>query len=139
MITPATTEQLPRIIELLDQADLPTDDLPAPQVDFFVELDARGRIVGAAGLERRGAAQLLRSVVVCPTERGRGVGATLVAAAMASVGSDPTYLLTADAERYFERLGFRAVARDALPIDIQAHPQVTHLCPASATAMELVR
>jgi N-acetylglutamate synthase-like GNAT family acetyltransferase len=62
--------------DLLIAARLPIEDLnSAPALRFWVAED-QGRIIGAIGLEARGTAGLLRSLVVEPSHRQRGLGST---------------------------------------------------------------
>jgi len=64
---------------LLAATGLPTADLEsAPDLRFWVAEEA-GRLIGAIGLEGRGAAALLRSLVVSPSHRQHGLGRALVA------------------------------------------------------------
>jgi amino-acid N-acetyltransferase len=45
------------------------------------------------------------------------------------------YLLTTDAQRFFARLGFVVVDREALPPEVRETAQFRELCPQSAIAM----
>jgi amino-acid N-acetyltransferase len=126
------------VLGLLEQASLPTADLDEPAaVQFWIAM-AVDRLVGAIGLERHGTDGLLRSLVVAPDHRSRGVGHALVAALerdarLAGIGQ--LVLLTQTAKPYFERLGFEVVARDTVPGPVQASAEFRSLCPASAVCM----
>lgn len=136
-IRPARPADLPRVAALLAEAALPLDGVTESFADFLVA-EAAGRVVGAAGLEIRGDDALLRSVVVDPGFRGRGVGQALTARAIAearSRGLANIWLLTLSAADLFQRFGFRTVARDYVPPALQATVEFHHACPASATVL----
>jgi amino-acid N-acetyltransferase len=89
-------------------------------------------------LEALGNVGLLRSVAVDPAWQRRGVAQALVAAiadrARAN-GMRQLFLLTTDADRYFSRLGFATVDREALPAEVRATAQFRETCPQTAIAM----
>lgn len=126
------------VLGLLEQASLPTADLDAPAaVQFWIAM-AADRLVGAIGLERYGTDGLLRSLVVAPDHRSRGVGHALVAALereARSAGVARMLLLTQTARTFFERLGYEVVARDSVPDPVRASAEFRSLCPASAVCM----
>ena len=67
MIRPSRTSDLERVLELLQGAQLPTDDLTtAPELRFWV-LEDDSTLVGVVGLERYATGGLLRSLVVART------------------------------------------------------------------------
>ncbi|MER2606549.1 MAG: arsenic resistance N-acetyltransferase ArsN2 [Siculibacillus sp.] len=116
---------------------LPVADLDAPDQRFFVGLDdGAPRVWG--GWSGRGEDRLLRSVVVAPSARGRGLSRALVealAAAAAEDGARRLWLLTTSAADVFARLGWSRVERAEVPPNLLAHPQFAGLCPASAACM----
>nr|NIP60748.1 GNAT family N-acetyltransferase [Gemmatimonadota bacterium]NIR77456.1 GNAT family N-acetyltransferase [Gemmatimonadota bacterium]NIT85980.1 GNAT family N-acetyltransferase [Gemmatimonadota bacterium]NIU29800.1 GNAT family N-acetyltransferase [Gemmatimonadota bacterium]NIU34822.1 GNAT family N-acetyltransferase [Gemmatimonadota bacterium] len=106
----------------------------------FVVAEAAGRLVGVAGLEVHGRDGVLRSVVVSPDLRGRGVGARLTRWVLDSareIGLRRLYLLTTTAEDYFPRHGFRPVERSETPPEVQESVEFREACPGSAVAMVL--
>jgi N-acetylglutamate synthase-like GNAT family acetyltransferase len=125
-------------LELLKAASLPIEDLSeSAPVRFWVAEDG-GRLVGAIGLERYGADGLLRSLVVAPDWRGRGVGAALVEALERDArfgGVEMLVLLTQTARPFFERLGYTVAERDSVPGLVRASTEFRSLCPASAACM----
>jgi amino-acid N-acetyltransferase len=136
-IRPAATSDLPRVEKLLTASQLPLTGVREALGDFLVA-EANGDIVGVAGLELCCDDALLRSVAVAPEWRSKGLGRALVTRAVAEAearGIRALYLLTTTAEQYFPRLGFRAIARDAVPAEVKATEEFTTACPASATVM----
>jgi amino-acid N-acetyltransferase len=141
---PARPSDVPAIHDLLTRADLPTDDvaeLVGAHADAFVVAetdDAGPRVIGVAGVEGRGPAALLRSVVVDAALHGRGIGRELVERVMEramSSGVTELYLLTTTAEPYFGRLGYQPIERSAVPAAIARTHEFTTACPSTATVM----
>lgn len=127
----------PAFLDALRAADLPTEDLGRAGQRVFALVDADGPCAWGAW-EGEGPDRLLRSVVVAPSKRGRGLGRTLVRAlerAGADDGARRFWLLTTTAADVFEALGYRRVARAEAPAEILAHPQFVGLCPASAACL----
>lgn len=127
------------IVRLLEDADLPAagvdDFLPR-----FVVAEAGGRIVGVAGLEVHGRDGVLRSVVVSPALRGKGLGHRLTTRILDSAraaGLRRLYLLTTTAEDYFPRHGFRRIDREEASPEVRESVEFREACPASAVAMVL--
>ncbi|MFQ5938403.1 MAG: arsenic resistance N-acetyltransferase ArsN2 [Acidiferrobacterales bacterium] len=125
------------INRLLAEAHLPWSDVELHLRNFMVACEEE-RVVGFIGLEVYGHVALLRSLVVAPQMRGRGIGTQLCERACARAlaqGVRDLYLLTLDAECYFAARGFRQLDRSLAPKEIQATQQYTELCPASAVLM----
>ncbi len=126
------------VIKLLETANLPTSDITPELLTHFVGAESEHSFEGVIGYEAYARAGLLRSLVVAPSARGLGLGSTLVAALeklAASNGVEHLYLLTTDAEGYFEQHGYSTVERDNVPASIRATTQFSSLCPGSATVM----
>ncbi len=136
-VRPSREDDLSSVQALLDGAGLPMDGVAEHFAQFVVAED-ESTILGAAGLEIYEDQGLLRSVVVSPSARGRGIGATLVLRtierARAAKASD-IYLLTTTAAEYFERLGFVRVDRARAPAALAQSAEFKGACPASATFM----
>lgn len=123
---------------LLAAATLPLDDLTPEHLEHFFGCGAQDAPFGIGGVELHGRDALLRSLAVDEQARGRGCGRALVAALEAYAhreGVCRLYLLTTTAAHFFERLGYRSVARDTAPDAIRAAPEFAALCPASAVFM----
>ena len=123
---------------LLAEAALPVEDLGPDRLDgFLVAIDADA-IIGLIGLEVLGTTGLLRSLVVAEAARRAGLGGKLVGAlesAAETAGIDELWLLTIDAERFFERQGFTIVEREVVPDSIRQTGEFSELCPDTAYLM----
>ncbi|MDX1488431.1 MAG: arsenic resistance N-acetyltransferase ArsN2 [Acidiferrobacterales bacterium] len=125
------------INRLLADAHLPHDDV-APHLHNFILAIENEAIIGIIGLEVYGQIGLLRSLVVVPAMRGRGLSQDLCERLFRyarAQGVRELYLLTLDAEAYFQARGFRHIERASAPDAIQGTRQFEHLCPTSATLM----
>mgnify|MGYP000866692221 CR=1 FL=1 len=130
-ITPASAA-FDRFTAALADAGLLTDDLTAEPFRYFSAEDA------AWGGFSPGEDALLRSVVVAPSARTRGIGRALVEALAQRAqerGAQRLWLLTTDAAPFFARLGWAVMDRAQAPPAIAASRQFAGLCPASATFM----
>lgn len=127
------------IKQLIGEASSPTDDLDESACSFFRVYADGSAITGAVALEPLGnQAAMLRSLVVAPVARGRGVGHSLVENVEAWARSQKIadiFLLTTTADRFFSRLGYQRLDRGIAPDDVKAHEQFRALCPASAVLM----
>ena len=134
----ATSADAPAIVALLAQAGLPTADLTPAALAGFVVARADGALVGAVTVERHGDAGLLRSLVVAPGQRGRGLGRALVDAVERGAraqGLLSLALLTQSAGEFFAARGYRVAPRSAVAEALRASSQFASVCPASATCM----
>jgi amino-acid N-acetyltransferase len=137
-VTPASEVDLTAIRALLSAEQLPTADLDSSLLSTFTVLRDGHAINGAVGLELFGEVALLRSLVVRPSQRGKGLGLALVQAAEAKAragGARAIYLLTTTAQQFFSDRGYRAIPRDSTPISIQRTTQFAGLCPSTAIVM----
>ena len=139
-LRPATRDDLPAIMRLLEESDLPTVGI-ADALCSFIVAEADGHLVGVVGLESccdRYA--LLRSTAVADAWRGKQLGRQLVERVIAEAearGVEALYLLTTTAERYFPTFGFSKVERRDVPDEVKATEEFRSACPVSATAMTL--
>ena len=135
---PAQPAELDAIARLLSDAELPVEDLDADMLDAFVVATEGEVCVGVVGLEIFESDALLRSLAVEPRHRFRGLGARLVDAIETKArtrGVTALYLLTTTATTFFERLGYTAHDRAAVPPSIAATTEFSSLCPDTADCM----
>lgn len=132
----ATPRDRASIEALLRDAALPLDGID--DVELVVAEDD-GHVVGCAGIEVRGRAALLRSVVVARELRGHGAGELLVRAVLDSAtqrGLAPVVLLTTTASAWFPRFGFAPIARDSVPVSLLESAEFKGACPDTAVIMQ---
>jgi amino-acid N-acetyltransferase len=133
----ANAQDGPRIRLMLEQAQLPVEDVADSRIDFLVA-EQDGQLIGVIGLQVFGTAALLRSLVVAPAIRGSGVGHALVAAVEARARQQRVaqlVLLTQTAEAFFERNGYASQTRASVPGAIRDTAEFKSLCPASAVCL----
>jgi amino-acid N-acetyltransferase len=98
-------------------------------------------VIGCAAIERYGKFGLLRSVALESRDRHRGFGRRLVEESLQQARRDglaELFLLTTTAAPFFERLGFRAISREAVPAPVRASVEFQSACPASAAVLRLI-
>jgi len=123
---------------ILNENDLPTDDLAEINLDHFFGCGETARPRGVIGLEVHGTDGLLRSLAVDSEVQGLGCGSSLFKQLehhSKSIGVKTLYLLTETAEKYFEKKGFESIARELASESIKQTKEFTDLCPGSATVM----
>ena len=137
----STAVDLPAIRSLLTEAGLPTADLDSsPGLHLWVAEDG-GALVGVIGLEQFRSAGLLRSLVVAPHHRKRGLARRLVDTVEGQAKAadlKQLALLTETADRFFETLGYRLVDRQSVPEVVRQSAEFRTLCPLSARCMAKV-
>lgn len=117
--------------------NLPVDDLRDAGRKLF-RVTRGSATVGFAGYELHGNDALLRSIVILPDQKGRGIGEAalqLLIEETMRVGARRGYLITTSARHFFEKHGFTPVDRGHVPEAILATRQATTLCPVSATIL----
>ena len=122
---------------LLERSGLPTSDLDSARPDFVL-IRENGQVIAAGALQRFGSSALLRSLVVAPDRRERGLGQAVVSelervARMAHINQ--LILLTQTAAEFFAHQDYRVIARSSAPQDMQGSDEFRSLCPSSATCM----
>ena len=103
---------------LLQSSNLPYAGIEDQFVEAFVVAEHGGKIIGVAATEKYGDCGLLRVRAVSEPYRGNTVGRLLVDECVTRAWQrdiSDIYLLTTDAQGYFETLGFIAVNRDQVP------------------------
>jgi len=126
---------------LLLSAGLPVDDLGAGKLGGFLIAENDAGVIGFIGLEVFGTAGLLRSLVVEKSIRNSGLGGKLIEAlesAAEAAGIVELWLLTIDAERYFQRHNFELIDRSLAPDEIRQTSEFSTLCPDTAYLMRKV-
>jgi amino-acid N-acetyltransferase len=139
IIRQAAAGDVDAIIRLLEDAELPTDEV-GRHVGTFLVAELQGTIIGAIGLEPYGDTALLRSAVVDPAHRGEAIGTRLYHALLCRAkesGARRMVLLTTTAEEYFRKKGFTRVDRTTITGPVTTSAEFTHACPSTAVCMEL--
>ena len=108
MIEAAIAGDLPQVHRLLEQHHLPLDGVDEHVGTMLVAREG-SQVIGAAALELYADGALLRSVAVDTARQGRHLGHQLT--------------------------GFEQIARDEVPLSVQASVEFTSACPASAIVM----
>lgn len=135
-IRPPFPTDLGHVRRLLGAAALPVDDLDADKLAFVAE--ANGTVVGAIGIETFGSVALLRSLVVASEFRSAGFGRILVECLEDKARRQDIadlWLLTIDADAWFEKLGYQALSREQAPAAIASTAEFSSLCPGDAVLM----
>ncbi|MGD0339832.1 MAG: arsenic resistance N-acetyltransferase ArsN2 [Bacteroidota bacterium] len=139
-IRKARKEDLPVVLQLLDESSLPKAGVEQHFENFFVAEDG-GDVIGAIGVEIYGDVGLLRSAVVRKELQRQGIGKqlyqTLVTVAK-SIGIKRLILLTTTAADYFAQKGFRVIDKAMVQGPVTSSAEFTGACPKSATCMELM-
>ena len=115
-ISPASSDDLTEILELLSEVQLPPDGVAENVGAFLVARNKQSRLVGTIGLERHGDTALLRSAAVSRDCQKSGLGSRLTEALLqraTNEGVKKVVLLTATASEFFAgRFGFCETPRD---------------------------
>ncbi|MEQ9442312.1 MAG: arsenic resistance N-acetyltransferase ArsN2 [Cyclobacteriaceae bacterium] len=136
-VIPATWKDLAGISTLLQQQQLPTEDLN-DRVFLLIAHDIQEQVAGACGLEVYDTSGLLRSLAVAPAYQGKGLGKQLVSCMEEAARArhiTTLFLLTTTADTFFEKLGYERVDRPTVPPAIQQTTEFAHLCPSTAVVM----
>lgn len=124
---------------LLKSSNLPADDLDYKK-DLLVGYYEGDALVGTGGLEIHGSYALLRSLSVKLGIRGKSVGTTITEYLLDEAKKKKLkaiYLLTETARGFFQKKGFKDIARDAVPDEVKASSEFSEVCPTTANAMYL--
>ena len=116
-ILKATKDDIPAITTLLNESDLPPDDLER-WIDNFLVLTIDGKIEGCIGLEQWDSVGLLRSFVVSENYRSRGLGIRLYTKLIVlakEMNLSSIILLAMAASDFFEKNGFKFINRNETP------------------------
>ncbi|MBC7907957.1 MAG: GNAT family N-acetyltransferase [Rhodospirillaceae bacterium] len=129
----------PELAAELASAGLPVDDLILPGRRFFRFWDGHAEPMGFIGVEALDAdAALLRSLVVVPGQRGRGLARPMTGWLLNQLrgeGVTEIWVLTTTIAEFVARMGFDRVERADAPAVLRATRQFSDLCPASAVLL----
>jgi len=137
MIRPTTEMDYSQVCSLLQSENLPDSDLQSNLPHFFVKT-INEEIVGSIGMEQYGHSGLLRSMIVSPAFRNKGIASELVNQLTQYArdhGVRKLFLITNTAENYFQRLGFVKITRDKVETEVLQSKEFNGLCPASSSIM----
>lgn len=133
-----------QVTQLLDDNQLPTEDLNNHNMEHFFwcgEKDTLKAVIGLEILEADGKNEqvgLLRSLAVSSSARGLGYGSALVKRLeeyARAMGIEHLYLLTDTAEDYFLKKGYTKIQRESVSDAIKRTKEFSELCPATAVVM----
>ena len=127
------------VAELLQSASLPIEGI-ADHFQNFLVADHEGKLIGAIGLEQYDRTALLRSAVVHPSFRNKGVGSLLYTHVIENAkraGVRILILLTTTAEKYFSSKGFTKIDARNVSGPITSSVEFKGACPSTAVCMEL--
>ena len=140
-ITNASTDDLPAILNLLSEVQLPHDGVAENIDNFLTARDASSQLIATIGLERHGNTALLRSAAVAPQYQGCGIGAQLTKRLLEQATSDGVervVLLTSTASEFFARhFGFCETPRSAFDSELAASSEWNLPRCSSAVCMSL--
>lgn len=128
----------PWIRQLLKSCGLPQEDLHSDHFKHFIVYKERGLILGVVGLEIFGRIALLRSLAVSVRHRDRGIATQLIAKIEEygrSQQIEKLFLLTASAEEFFSKKGYKKIDRKYAPPEIQKTREFQDLCPDTSACL----
>ena len=134
----AEKDNLSLLQGILEQNDLPTDDIYNNSIRFFVAKE-NDRILGLVGLEVYKPFGLLRSLAVMDEFKNKQIGKKLVEYLITESKSEEIkelYLLTTTADKYFPKFGFIRIEREQVPDSIRQTEEFKNICPDSAVVMK---
>lgn len=138
-LEPARPEDAAAVLELLAAAGLPREGVE-DHLDQFVVARAGSRVVGCAGLEVVGSSALLRSLVVAPEWRGKGVGRQLAESLLTRArqrGLAEAVVLTSTVQDWAVREGFERVPREAVSAELRSSGEFRLSQCANAVCLRL--
>ncbi len=134
----ATVEDLPAIIQLLDECKLPYSDV-MPGKQHFVVAEIDQQIIGCAGYEAYNQNGLFRSLAVKPLYRNMMIAHTMIDNIFALAqeqGIKEFFLLTTTADKFFGKLGWEMINRNDVPENIGSTTEFSSICPSAAICMK---
>lgn len=136
-IHPVSSHDYAAVLSLLQQNNLPTEDI-TQHTRLFTFYDD-GMLTGIVGVEIKGEDGLLRSLCVSEHRRTGGSGTALVEYIenyARQQGVKHLYLLTTTAAPFFANRGYETIDRSTVPGTIKETSEFASVCPSSATVMK---
>jgi N-acetylglutamate synthase-like GNAT family acetyltransferase len=137
MLRQATPSDLKGLKNHLSEAKLVLAGIEEHLEHFWLLFDGDD-LIASAGLEIYGSVALLRSVAVNANRQGQGLGRQILQKILEyalSLGIQKLVLLTETAPSYFERYGFKQIARENTPQAVKASTEFKGACSDSAIVM----
>jgi amino-acid N-acetyltransferase len=137
-LRPARSDDLKAVTSLLKDCGLHIEGVEEHIVGGYVVAEHEEGIIGVCGIETYGTFGLMRSLAVSRSWRCRSAGRRLVddrTAWARAEGIRALYILTIDADGYFERFGFSRIRRGDVPNEIRGSLEFSSLCPVTAAVM----
>ncbi|NOZ53010.1 MAG: GNAT family N-acetyltransferase [Gammaproteobacteria bacterium] len=110
----------------------------AEHLENFIVIEDAGEIIGLGGFDVYDDSGLVRSLVVIPKYRGKGIAKNIdrrIEDNAYHLSIKALYFLTESAVEYFQKLGFAVQQRIKAPISVMNTTQFRELCPSSVTFM----
>ena len=133
-----SVEDLPEIIKLLGECELPYSDI-VPGNQNFVVAEIDNTLIGCAGFEVYQENGLFRSLAVSPDYRNLKIAHFLIEKSLLlgqEQGIQEFYLLTTTAGSFFDKLGWEVINRNQVPGKIENTSEFTSICPSAAICMK---
>lgn len=138
-IRPASAQEWPQVVRLLEANGLASDDLKQPH-DHFLLAWAEGEAIGVAGVEPCADAALIRAVSVEKSRQGTGVGRQLLERLIADLrqeGLSRVFALTVTSPEYFAQFKFKRIPHEQAPAALRALAEFERACSACTALMSL--
>ena len=136
--TPLAVWEREGVKDALVKAALPAEDVDAPRILFWRFETTDSIPVGFGGLEIYGEDALMRSIVILPPLRSRGLGTAVIGqleTEAAVLKCRAVWLLTDGASEFFDRLGYAKCDRAVVPQAIRESREFAQLCPETAEVL----
>lgn len=117
----AERRDLPQVETLLKKADLPAL-APHPLLSNVLVAELEGKIAAAAVLDVFARSGLLRTIVVAPDQRRRGLGREIFRSLLArahELSLKQLYVVASREREFFAALGFEAAPPDDVPLALR--------------------
>jgi amino-acid N-acetyltransferase len=125
------------VCDLLRSSNLPYTDFDLDKINVIIAIDNKD-IIGSIGVELYPPNALLRSFVLRPEYRGKGIASNMFRYLMSygrEKGIRDIHLLTDTADSYFISNGFIIANKNDAPSQIRETSEFKDLCPSTSTYM----